>query len=134
MQAEKEPSMRETIHEHLSKLLERLDNGLDWTVEQIPPLAEEVLKYYAAVGWYRIALIVIFLFILWWFRNSFMSKINSDESNDKEDKMLARVASAAVAAFISIFPSMELFNSIEMVLKVHLAPRLFLLPKIAELF
>ena len=120
--------MEEKLTEYADKIIELVEAGVSFTGEQAPILIQEILTYYTVYHSIWAFGSFIFTSILWYIVYRIFT---SDETvTDDEDAFLT----VGIFTIFSL-PSLVLTAvNVMNVIKINVAPRLYLLEKISSLF
>lgn len=120
--------MKEQMQTKLLELVDLLEQGGDWIVGQLPPLVDEILTFYAALYWARIAFAVLFCVPVFLVGVRWMLTVKPHEYN-----FTRHTAGCVLTPLSTVILGTTIASTIEPLLMVSLAPRLFLIERIAEI-
>jgi len=120
--------MEERLLEYLDEIVEALKSGVSFVGDQAPIFITEILTYYTVVySVWSVVCLVVTVFFVWLV--VITTRALKDNTKDQEGLAMLGVVSTL---FSVIFFIVTIVNVIKL-LKVLIAPRLFLLEKVADL-
>ena len=124
--------MEDKLIEYSDRIVEALESGVDFASEQAPLLIQEVLTYYLVTE--LIWTVISFLFVVGigyaYYRFIKAYRAEDNYSSSDEEAMFFGSMFAFIAYMLPVF----LFvSSLSTVIKILVAPRLFLIQKLAEI-
>ena len=122
--------MKEKIIENLEKLLNWIESSTTFIVEQTPILVQEILQFYTILHIIYIGIALIFLVLG---LKLFFSGIKVWASDDWVDESPPVLKTIFGTIFITI-GSITSVSHVLALIKVTVAPRLYLLQRITDLF
>lgn len=119
--------MEDKLIEYADELIAALKAGVEFTVDQLPLVAQEVLMYYTYLYTFQsvLYLVMIILFVYFW-RLSYRNMIYYPMEHYE---LLVIICSLVIFISTLLFVKFLL-----LLLKVVVAPRLFLIEKLTQLF
>jgi hypothetical protein len=118
--------MKEQLEELGLKIIEQIEKAGVFALDQLPILVTEILTYYTIYHafWIFICILIIFLIMFFMYNKWIKYEVKRDEINF-----------AWLCTFLSIsVPSMFLLVNLTALIKITVAPRLYLIQKISSLF
>lgn len=117
-----------TLKPLVDQLTELIKNGTDLAKDQLPEVARQILRYETA--WAVFDLISILLLIV---ALGFVARYCWKKAEEFDDVITARVFISAIGCLVGFFLLVIGMGDVRTLLKIHLAPKLFLIQYMAGL-
>lgn len=119
-----EKSFEELIKPYIEKLLDGIEKGVDWTLEQIPEVIQQYLIFEAVQGWFMIIVCIIISVV-----SVKIGKKAIEEDWDGGGSFYGGMIISITNIFVIITFFWNIFNTI----KVTFFPKLYLVEKFIQL-